>query len=159
MVILLLSHRPSFLYRKYRVKPAFPAGPDPVSFKHCGYQTHISRERSRQLVQVRREHALNTRLYSLPLIKPTARQLVQDRREHALNGNPYTLPSKSQLFPRENKKSFRKQNGQTPKIWFSLGKIGLRWKHILFRGKKFVFGGTINFVLGKIGFRWETNFL
>ena len=32
---------------------------DSVSVKDCQNQTHISRERARQLVQVRREHALN----------------------------------------------------------------------------------------------------
>ena len=46
------------LYRKYRVKPAFPAGPDSVSLKDYRKQTQISRERVSQLsqlIQVRRE--------------------------------------------------------------------------------------------------------
>ena len=40
------------LYRKYRVKPAFPAGPDSVSLKDYRKQTQISRERVSQLIQV-----------------------------------------------------------------------------------------------------------
>ena len=47
------------LCRKNRVKPAFPVGPDSVSLKVCQDQTHIARERARQLLQVRREHAVN----------------------------------------------------------------------------------------------------
>ena len=47
------------LYRNYRVKPAFPAGPDSVSLEDCQNPTHMSRERPWQIVQVRREHALN----------------------------------------------------------------------------------------------------
>ena len=47
------------LYRKYRVKLAFPEGQDSVSLKDCRNQTHISRERVNQLIQVRREHAVN----------------------------------------------------------------------------------------------------
>ena len=43
------------LYRKYRVQPAFPAGPDSVSLKDYRKQTQISRERVSQLIQVRRE--------------------------------------------------------------------------------------------------------
>ena len=43
------------LYRKYRIKPAFQAGPDSVSFKDYRKQTQISRERASQLIQVRRE--------------------------------------------------------------------------------------------------------
>ena len=39
------------LYRKYRVKPAFPAGPDSVSLKDYRKQTQISRERVSQLIQ------------------------------------------------------------------------------------------------------------
>ena len=40
------------LYRKYHVEPAFPAGPDSVSFKDYRKQTQISRERVSQLIQV-----------------------------------------------------------------------------------------------------------
>ena len=43
------------LYRKYRVKTAFPAGPDSVSLKNYRKQTQISRERVSQLIHVRRE--------------------------------------------------------------------------------------------------------
>ena len=45
------------LYRKYRVKPAFPAGPDSVSLKDYRKQTQISRER----VSHAREGTLSTR--------------------------------------------------------------------------------------------------
>ena len=48
------------LYRKYRVKPAFPEGQDSVSLKDYRNQTHISRERVSQLILVRREHAVNS---------------------------------------------------------------------------------------------------
>ena len=40
------------LYRKYRVKPAFPAGPVSISLKDYQNQAHISIERARQLVQL-----------------------------------------------------------------------------------------------------------
>ena len=40
------------LYRKYRVKPAFPAGPDSVSIKDYRNQAQISKERVSQLIQV-----------------------------------------------------------------------------------------------------------
>ena len=43
------------LYRKYRVKTTFPAGPDSVSLKNYRKQTQISRERVSQLIHVRRE--------------------------------------------------------------------------------------------------------
>ena len=43
------------LYRKCRVKTAFPAGPDSVSLKNYRKQTQISRERVCQLIHVRRE--------------------------------------------------------------------------------------------------------
>ena len=47
---------PTFvLYRKYRVKTAFPAGPDSVSLKNSRKQTQISRERVSQLIHVRHE--------------------------------------------------------------------------------------------------------
>ena len=48
------------LYGKYCVKPAFPAGSDSISLKNCQKQIQFSSsECARQLVQVRREHALN----------------------------------------------------------------------------------------------------
>ena len=43
------------LYRKYRVKPTFPAGPDSVSLNDYRKQAQISRERVSQLIQVRHE--------------------------------------------------------------------------------------------------------
>ena len=43
------------LYRKYSVKPAFPAGPDSLSFKDYRKQAQISRERASQLIQVRHQ--------------------------------------------------------------------------------------------------------
>ena len=58
MVTPPMNYRSSFCIVN-RVKPAFPAGPDSVSLEDCQNQIHISRECARQLVQIRREHALN----------------------------------------------------------------------------------------------------
>ena len=43
------------LYCKYRIKPAFAAGPDSVSLRDYRNRTHISRKRVSELVQVLRE--------------------------------------------------------------------------------------------------------
>ena len=49
------------LYRKYRIKPAFPAGPDSVSLQdYPKPNSHFKRKRG-YLVQVRREHALSSK--------------------------------------------------------------------------------------------------
>ena len=41
-----MNYRHSFLYRKYRVKSAFPAGPGSVSLEDYQNKTHISIERA-----------------------------------------------------------------------------------------------------------------
>ena len=81
------------LYRKNRSKPGFPAGPDSVSFQDCPKPTHISRESTRSLVQV--------------------------RREHARNGNTVLFQSTTNFFLRKTKTTcFGKLYGQTPQRWF-----------------------------------------
>ena len=87
------------LYRKYRMKTAFPAGPDSVSLKDYRNRTHISRERVSQLIQVLREvrilYLSKTTGIKLTLQRERASQLVQVRREHVVNGNTVLFQSKS----------------------------------------------------------------
>ena len=76
------------LYRKYRVKPAFPEGQDSVLLKDYRNQTR-SKERVSQLIQVRREHVVNgnTMLFH-----------IQVRLEHTRNGNTVLFQSRTN-FP------------------------------------------------------------
>ena len=71
------------------------------------------------------------------------------------------LDRKTNFFLGKTKKkpSFGKLYGQTLKrlfFWFSLGKIGFRWKHQLFPRKKMVLDQKTNFLIGKRWF-WTKN--
>ena len=81
------------LYRLYRVKTAFPAGPDSVSLKNYRKQTQISRERVSQLIHVRREVRILYLSRTTHISTGRVSQLIQVRREHIVNGN--TVPSQS----------------------------------------------------------------
>ena len=117
---------PTFvLYRKYRVKTAFLAGPDSVSLKNYRKQTQISRERVSQLIHVRREVRI---LY----LSRTTEIILTFQQDMSVNSFRFDAPNPKPTFPRENQKNQKKTSfetlcGQTPKrlfFWFSLGK---RW--------------------------------
>ena len=125
-----MNYRPSFCIVKTVVNQLFPQVRIPSLSKTAQNQTHISRESTRSLVQV--------------------------RREHALNGNTVLFQSTTNFFLRKTKKTcFGKLYGQTPQRWFfgfSLGKISFQWKNQLFPRKRMVLDQKTNFFLGKDGF-------
>ena len=122
------------LYRKYRVKTAFPAGPDSVSLKNYRKQTRISRERVSQLIHVRREDRI------LYLSRTTEINLTfqQDMSVNSLRFDVSTKstaalypPNPKPTLPRENQKNKKnifsdtmRPNSKKMVFWFSLGK---RW--------------------------------
>ena len=141
------------LYRKYRVKTAFPAGPDSVSLKNYRKQTQISRERVSQLIHVRREvrilYLLRTTEINLTFQQDVS---VNSFRFDVSTQSTATLcpPNQKPTFPRENQKKTKKKKietlcGQTPKRWFFL---------VFPRKKKKVLDRKTNFFLGKKGKRW-----
>ena len=122
------------LYRKYRVKTAFPAGPDSVSLKNYRKQTQISRglKRVSQLIHVRRE------VHILYLLRTTEINLafqqdvsVNSFRFDVSTQSTATLcpPNQKPTFSRENQKkpSFETLCGRTPKRWFCWFSLGKRW--------------------------------
>ena len=96
------------LYRKYRVKTAFPAGPDSVSLKNYRKQTQISRERVSQLIHVRREvrilYLLRTTEINLTFQQDVS---VNSFRFDVSTQSTATLcpPNQKPTFPRENQKN------------------------------------------------------
>ena len=96
------------LYRRYRVKTAFPAGLDSVSLKNYRKQTQISREHVSQLIHVRREVRI---LYLLRAteINQTFQQdvSVNSFRFDVSTQSTATLcpPNQKPTFPRENQKT------------------------------------------------------
>ena len=99
------------LYRKYRVKTAFPAGPDSVSLENYRKQTQISRERVSQLIHVRRE------VHILYLLRTTEINLtfqqdvsVNSFRFDVSTQSTATLcpPNQKPTFSRENQKNQKK---------------------------------------------------
>ena len=123
------------LYRKYRVKTAFPAGPDSVSLKNYRKQTQISRERVSQLTHVRRE------VHILYLLRTTEINLTfqQDVSVNSFRFDVSTQSTATQCPPNQ-KPTFSRKNPKNQKkhllrhsaarhqkdgfFWFSLGK---RW--------------------------------
>ena len=123
------------LYRKYRVKTAFPAGPDSVSLKNYRKQTQISRERVSQLIHVRRE----VRIQYLSRTTEINLTFQQDMSVNSLRFDVSTKstaalypPNPKPTLPRENQKNqkthlLRHYAAKLQKdgfFWFSLGK---RW--------------------------------
>ena len=120
------------LYRKYRVKTAFPAGPDSVSLKNYRKQTQISRERVSQLIHVRRE----VRILYLSRTTEINLTFQQDMSVNSLTFDVSTKstaalypPNPKPTLPRENQKNhlLRHYAAKLQKdgfFWFSLGK---RW--------------------------------
>ena len=96
------------LYRKYRVKTAFPAGPDSVSLKNYRKQTQISRERVSQLIHVRREvrilYLLRTTEINLTFQQDVS---VNSFRFDVSTQSTATLcpPNQKPTIPRENQKT------------------------------------------------------
>ena len=153
------------LYRKYRVKTAFPAGPDSVSLKNYRKQTQISRERVSQLIHVRREvrilYLLRTTEINLTFQQDVS---VNSFRFDVSTQSTATLcpPNQKPTFPRENQKNQKKKklrhyaarHQKDGFFWFSLGKKGFGQENQLFsrkKRKKMVLDSKTNFFLGK---RW-----
>ena len=96
------------LYRKYRVKTAFPAGPNSVSLKNYRKQTQISRERVSQLIHVRRE-------VRIPYLLRTTEINLTFQQDVSVNSFSFDVstqstatlcpPNQKPTFPRENKKT------------------------------------------------------
>ena len=96
------------LYRKYRVKTAFPAGPDSVSLKNYRKQTQISRERVSQLIHVRREVRILYLLRTTEINKTFQQDVsVNSFRFDVSTQSTATLcaPNQKPTFPRENQKN------------------------------------------------------
>ena len=99
------------LYRKYRVKTAFSAGPDSVSLKTYRKQTQISRERVSQLIHVRRE----VRILYLSRTTEINLTFQQDMSVNSLRLDVSTKstaalypPNPKPTLPRENQKNQKK---------------------------------------------------
>ena len=97
------------LSRKYRVKTAFPAGPDSVSLKNYRKQTQISRERVSQLIHVRRE----VRILYLSRTTEINLTFQQDMSVNSLRFDVSTKstaalypPNPKPTLPRENQKNY-----------------------------------------------------
>ena len=139
------------LYRKYRVKPAFPAGPDSVSLKDYRKQTQISRERVSQLIQVRREVRI---LYLQGLLKSISHFNITCQSTHS--GSTWArsqrqhcaLPIKNELFLGKTKKN--KKNI----FWDTLRPDSKKMVFCL--GKNMVLDRKTNFFLRKNGFGVKT---
>ena len=122
------------LYRKYRVKTAFPAGPDSVSLKNYRKQTQISRERVSQLIHVRREVRI------LYLLKTTEINLTFQQ-DVSVNSFRFDVSTQSTatLCPPNQKPTFPRGNQKNQKIHllrhyaarhqkdFFLVSLGKRW--------------------------------
>ena len=123
------------LYRKYRVKTAFPAGPDSVSLKNYRKQTQISRERVSQLIHVRREVRILdlSRTTEINLTFQQDMSVLSLRFDVSTNSTaalypPNPKPTLPRGKPKEPKKpSFETLCGQTPKRWFFWFSLGKRW--------------------------------
>ena len=135
------------LYRKYRVKTAFPAGPDSVSLKNYRKQTQISRERVSQLIHVRREvrilYLLRTTEINLTFQQDVS---VNSFRFDVSTQSTATLcpPNQKPTFPRENQKN------QKNIFWDTMRPNSKKMVFLVFR-KKMVLDRKTNFFLGK---RW-----
>ena len=126
---------PTFvLYRKYRVKTAFPAGPDSVSLKNYRKQTQISRERVSQLIHVRREVRI---LY----LSSSTEIILTFQQDLSVNSFRFDAPNPKPTFPRKNQKNQKNHLlGNSKRLFF-----------LVFPRKKMVLGRKTNFFLGK---RW-----
>ena len=98
------------LYRKYRVKTAFPAGPDSVSLKKYRKQTQISRERVSQLIHVRCE------VHILYLLRTTEINLTFQQ-DVSVNSFRFDVSTQSTatLCPPNQKPTFSRENQKTKK--------------------------------------------
>ena len=101
------------LYRKYRVKTAFPAGPDSVSLKNYRKQTQISRERVSQLIHVRHEVRI---LY----LSRTTEINLTFRQDMSVNSLRFDVSTKSTaaLYPPNPKPTLPRENQKTKKTIF-----------------------------------------
>ena len=102
------------LYRKYRVKTVFPAGPDSVSLKNYRKQTQISRERVSQLIHVRSEVRI---LYLLSLLRATEINLTFQQ-DVSVNSFRFDVSTQSTatLCPPNQEPTFSRENQNNPKI-------------------------------------------
>ena len=137
------------LYRKYRVKTAFPAGPDSVSLKNYRKQTQISRERVSQLIHVRRE----VRILYLSRTTEINLTFQQDMSVNSLRFDVSTKstaalypPNPKPTLPRENQKNQKKHLFRHYAA--KLQKDGF----LVFPRKKMVLDRKTNFFLGKTWF-------
>ena len=136
------------LYRKYRVKTAFPAGPDSVSLKNYRKQTQISRERVSQLIHVRREVRI---LY----LSRTTEINLTFQQDMSVNSWRFDMSTKSTaaLYPPNPKPTLPRENQKNQKKHLlrhyaaKLQKDGF----LVFPRKKMVLDKKTNFFLGK---RW-----
>ena len=114
------------LYRKYRVKTAFPAGPDSVSLKNYRKQTQISRERVSQLIHVRREVRI---LY----LSRTTEINLTFQQDMSVNSLRFDVSTKSTaaLYPPNPKPTLPRKNQKNQKTIF--------WETMRPNSKKIVF--------------------
>ena len=136
------------LYRKYRVKTAFPAGPDSVSLKNYRKQTQISRERVRKLIHVRRE----VRILYLSRTTEINLTFQQDVSVNSLRFDVSTKstaalypPNPKPTLPRENQNTMRPNSKKMVFFVFPRKKMVLDRKTNFFLGKRWFWAGKPTF--------------
>ena len=133
------------LYRKCRVKTAFPAGPDSVSLKNYRKQTQISRERVCQLIHVRRE----VRILYLSRTTEINLTFQQDMSVSSLRFDVSTK-STAALYPPNPKPTLPRENQKNHLLRHYAAKLQ-KDGFLVFPRKKMVLDRKTNFFLGK---RW-----
>ena len=131
------------LYRKYRAKTAFPAGPDSVSLKNYRKQTQISRERVSQLIHVRREVRI---LY----LSRTTEINLTFQQDMSVNSLRFDVSTKSTaaLYPPNPKPTLPRENQKYHLLRHYAAKLQ-KDGFLVFPRKKMVLDRQTNFFLGK----------